>query len=158
MPAILRTSRRVHIRIAAVLTAIAAIVGVQAATQAPAANAMVTTASVRALHIAPLYRGVPYVWGGTTPRGFDCSGYTKYVYARAGVWIPRTAQQQYNYVHHVGKHIRPGDLVFYYNPRTHGVYHVAIYAGGSYVWHSPHPGAGVRLERNWSKYWVGGRA
>lgn len=88
------------------------------------------------------YLGVPYVWGGTTPNGFDCSGLVQYVYKKAlGINIPRTTKQQ----QHIGvevslSDIQVGDLIFWGDP----VYHVAIYAGNGYYIHAPTTGDVVK--------------
>jgi len=104
-----------------------------------------TPASVgpKIVAVADNYGGVPYVRGGTSPRGFDCSGYTQYVYGQLGISLPRVADDQ----SHAAVPIRrafakPGDLVFYHSSNGY-VYHVAIYAGGNMVWHAPHPGSSV---------------
>jgi len=65
------------------------------------------------------YIGVRYLWGGDSPRGFDCSGFVQYVYARMGVQLPRVTFAQW----HAGRHVprrdlRPGDLVFFHHLRT----------------------------------------
>lgn len=106
------------------------------------------TKSSRAARQARRYIGVPYVYGGSTPRGFDCSGYTQYVYKRIGVKLPRRASLQRKAVRYV-RHPRVGDLVFFHNGR--GVYHVGIYAGNHTVWHAPYPGKRVKRERIWTK-------
>lgn len=94
------------------------------------------------LTIAARYQGVPYVRGGSTPRGFDCSGYTKYVFAQMGIDLPRVAQDQMLWTTRVtAKEARPGDLAFYLNGNY--AYHVAIYAGNGMIWHSAHPGTRV---------------
>jgi cell wall-associated NlpC family hydrolase len=87
--------------------------------------------------------GRPYVWGANGPGGFDCSGLVQWSYARAGVQLPRTSQEQ----QHAGRRIplsqaRPGDLVVYRSDASH----VGMYAGNGLVIHAPHPGAPVRYD------------
>lgn len=92
------------------------------------------------VRIATQYYGVPYVWGGTTPRGFDCSGFTKYVFNKAGIKLPRVSRAQYAYTRKISRsQARPGDLVFFGSP----VHHVGIYMGNGYMIHSPRKGKTV---------------
>lgn len=101
---------------------------------------------VKVLKIAARYKGIPYRTGGSTPRGFDCSGYTKYVFAKIGIDLPRVAQDQLNWTTRVTAiNARPGDLAFYMNGSY--AYHTAIYAGNGMIWHSPHTGASVEKVR-----------
>lgn len=74
----------------------------------------------------------PYVWGGSSPStGFDCSGLSSYVYRHVGLTIPRTSQQQFDYVRAIPKSsVRRGDLVFSHDSTGH-VYHVGIYESGN---------------------------
>lgn len=87
------------------------------------------------------YLGTPYVWGGTSPSGFDCSGFVQYVYAQNGVGLPRTSQSQMGVGNPVSQgQLQPGDLVFF-----RGGGHVGIYIGdGQYV-HAPHTGDVVKV-------------
>lgn len=92
------------------------------------------------------YLGVRYVWGGDTPRAFDCSGFTRYVFARYGITLPRTAHEQAA----VGDapfpgDLRPGDLLFFYGGR--GAQHIAIYVGADTIIHASSRGRRVQLDR-----------
>ena len=123
-------------------------------------RAVMVNASLRGrlvIAVAKRYKGIRYVAGGTSPRtGFDCSGYTRYVYAQLGIHIPRVSRDQYASMRHISIRVAvPGDLLFFHNSSGR-VYHVAIYAGHGYVWHSPHTGTVVKLEKIWtSAYYVG---
>jgi cell wall-associated NlpC family hydrolase len=107
--------------------------------------------------VAKRYKGIRYVAGGTSPRtGFDCSGYTRYVFSQLGIRIPRVSRDQYASMRHISiSQAVPGDLLFFHSSSGR-VYHVAIYAGHGYVWHSPHTGTVVKLEKIWTgAYYVG---
>src|SRR5699024_3254361 len=83
-----------------------------------------------------------YVWGGSSPSGFDCSGLTSYVYRQVGVSLPRTAASQQNFGTRVSlSALQPGDLVFWGSP----AYHVGIYIGGGSYIHAPTTGDVVRV-------------
>lgn len=111
----------------------------------------VTSASVPsestggALGIAASLAGIYYIWGGTTTAGFDCSGFTQYVFNRLGISIPRTAADQQAALTPVTDP-QPGDLVFFGTP----AYHVGIYAGNGMMWDSPHTGVAIALRAVWS--------
>lgn len=93
---------------------------------------------------AASHLGVPYVYGGTTPAGFDCSGFTRWVFEHAlGVALPRTAAEQSALGEAVSlDEVLPGDLLFWGSGG--GVYHVGVYVGdGEYI-HAPHTGDVVR--------------
>lgn len=91
------------------------------------------------------YMGVRYVWGGDTPRAFDCSGFTRYVFARYGIALPRTAHEQAA----VGDapfpgDLRPGDLLFFSGGQ--GAQHIAIYVGGDTIIHASSSAKRVKLD------------
>lgn len=107
---------------------------------------------------ASRFAGIRYVAGGTSPSvGFDCSGFTRYVYSRLGISIPRVSRDQYAASIKISRsQAVKGDLVFFYSSSGR-IYHVAIYAGNGYIWHSPYPGKRVMLERIWTSSWKVGR-
>lgn len=94
--------------------------------------------------LASQYIGVPYVWGGTSPSGFDCSGLVQYVYGRLGISLPRTSEEQVGSGSPVTGSLQPGDLLFF-EPEADGPAHVGIYAGDNTFIEAPHTGANVRL-------------
>lgn len=90
------------------------------------------------------YHGIPYVWGGASPSGFDCSGLTMYVYAQHGVDLPHHAASQFLMGVPVDPSaLQPGDLVFFGSP----VHHVGMYIGGGYFVHAPRTGDVVKVSK-----------
>lgn len=156
-----RTVTATGLAVAAVVSTAAMSVG---ATTAPASAASSSSSQAAAqaqfmehynyrnwkvLKNAQALQGTPYRYGGTSTRGFDCSGYTSYVYAAAGKSLPRTSSAQLGATVRVSAgQVRPGDLVFFHSGGR--VYHVAIYAGSNQVWHAPGSGERVKKERIWS--------
>lgn len=104
------------------------------------------------------YVGSPYVYGGTTPAGFDCSGFVQYVYAQHGVHLPRTAASQFTSSPAIEvegmENLLPGDILFFVNTSTAGISHVAIYTGDGRMVHAVSPGVGVAVSNVWDTYWV----
>jgi len=99
-------------------------------------------------------RGSPYLDGGSDPAGFDCSGFTQYVFAQHGVELPREVRDQYRRGRSVKpSEVRPGDLVFF-TTTAPGATHVAIMIGGDEFVHAPSSSGVVRVERISSRYWA----
>lgn len=92
-----------------------------------------------------MFLGLPYVNGGVTPNGFDCSGFVQYVYAHFGIKLPRTTSEQVKVGVKVNQSdLKPGDIVFF--GTANNVYHDGIYIGGGRFIHSPKTGDVVRIE------------
>lgn len=96
--------------------------------------------NAQAARIALRYLGVPYVWGGASPSGFDCSGLASYAYAQVGISVPHFTGAIWSRFPRVVGDLQPGDLVFF-----HGLGHMGIYIGGGQMVHAPHTGDVVRV-------------
>lgn len=116
----------------------------------PVSRSMSTNRSRRVIQEALRYQGVPYSFGGTTPSGFDCSGFTRFVFAQVGVTLPRMADSQY-YNLPVVSELQVGDLVFFetYEP---GPSHVGIYIGNRQFVNAS-SSRGVVVDSLDSSYW-----
>jgi peptidoglycan DL-endopeptidase CwlO len=106
------------------------------------------TVGDRVAELSLQYRGRPYVWGGTGPGGFDCSGFTRYVYSRVGIDLPHSSYAQWNSGRHIPRAaLRPGDIVFFAS-----LSHVGLYLGHDLFIHAPHTGLDVSvasLDHGW---------
>lgn len=107
----------------------------------------------RILAEAARHRGAPYVYGATGPSAFDCSGFTRYVFAKVGKSLPHNASAQRRMAQPISRSAaRPGDLIFLDNAG-----HVGIYAGNGMMWDSPRSGKTVSLRRIYSSAYAMGR-
>ena len=117
-----------------------------------AAEAASSGSASEVVDLAMQYLGYPYCYGGSSPSGFDCSGFTQYAFARAGVYLPRMADSQFYSGRQISmSQLRPGDLIFFttYEP---GASHVGIYVGdGNFI----HAGTstGVTVSSAFTGYW-----
>ncbi len=108
--------------------------------------------SAGVLGIAASLVGIYYVYGGTTTAGFDCSGFTQYVFDKVGISLPRTAEEQRQFATPVSNP-QPGDLVFFGAP----AHHMGIYAGNGMMYDSPRTGKDVSLRSIYSSTVTYGR-
>ena len=122
--------------------------GSSSGSSTPSAPAPPPSSHSSVVSIALQYLGVPYVWGGASPSGFDCSGLTMYAYAKVGVYLPHNAAMQYGMGTPVSRsQLAPGDLVFF-----NGLSHVGMCIGGGRFVHAPHTGDVVKIS-SLSEYW-----
>jgi cell wall-associated NlpC family hydrolase len=123
----------------------------------PAASTAATTDQTSVaealVHAALALLGAPYAWGGTSPAGFDCSGFVQYVAAEVGIHLPRTSQAQYGVGTPVGRQdLAPGDLVFF---NTYGwASHVGVYIGDGRFVDAPASGGVVSIQSLSNPYWA----
>ena len=96
--------------------------------------------AAKAVAFAYAQIGKPYVYGGTGPNGFDCSGLVYSAWQSAGVSIPRTSYAQWSGLRHVSTSaLEPGDILVFYS----GASHVGLYVGNGYMIHAPHTGTSI---------------
>jgi cell wall-associated NlpC family hydrolase len=101
------------------------------------------------VRLAQSFVGTPYKWGGTSPSGFDCSGFVQYVFRKVGINLPRVSYQQANAGTRIGLgKLQAGDLVAWDNStRNNGADHIAIYIGGGMIAEAPRPGVPLRVRK-----------
>lgn len=108
----------------------------------------------KVISTAKKYLGVPYVWGGATPSGFDCSGFIQYIYAQHGITLPRTTAEQYGAGASIAKaSLKPGDLVFFETYKA-GPSHVGIYLGDNQFIHASSGSGKVMVSNLTSSYYT----
>ena len=135
-------------RLAALLVLLAAVGCASTPVQPDAA-----VIAARAAQHASSMKGAPYRYGGSSPRGFDCSGLVQYSYARAGARVPRTTREQWRQSRAVSlKRLRPGDLLFF-NLEGKRNSHVGLYVGRGRFVHAPSSGKTVSLATLEQRYW-----
>ena len=110
--------------------------------------------SSKIIATAKQYIGVPYVWGGESPSGFDCSGFVQYVFKQHGIRLNRTVVTQYQHGYAVSKsNLQPGDLVFFQNTYQSGLSHIGIYIGNNQFIHAS-SSQGVTISSLSNSYWA----
>jgi peptidoglycan DL-endopeptidase LytE len=118
-----------------------------------------TSQTSNVVDVAKKYVGTPYKWGGTTPSGFDCSGFIYYVFNQAGTSISRTNTEGYYSKSTAVSNPKPGDLVFFKNTYKSGISHMGIYVGNGEFVHASDSGVVVSKLNNtyWSPRFAGYR-
>ena len=113
-----------------------------------------TSQAAKILSDAEQFLGLPYIYGGSTPKGFDCSGFTKYIFGMSGITLHRVSRDQYakDGVKIAKSELQPGDLVFFGENGRVG--HVGIYAGNGKMIHSPRTGKSICYTSIESNYYV----
>jgi peptidoglycan DL-endopeptidase CwlO len=99
--------------------------------------------------IAMQYLGSPYVFGGASPSGFDCSGFTQFVFAHVGISLPHSSSAQGRMTAIDPAALLPGDLII-----TDGGGHVGIYIGNGQMIHASTPATGVKISAPWGNWWA----
>ncbi|OHV46001.1 glycoside hydrolase [Parafrankia colletiae] len=124
----------------------------------PTVNVNLPASSIgeKAVYLASLHAGKPYVYGAEGPSSFDCSGLVQYVYRQLGKNLPRTTDQQYAATTRISQYNKaPGDLIFFGSPGN--IYHVGIYAGDGKMWVAPRSGDVVKLQTIYTTSYLVGR-
>ena len=140
------------------LPALLALAGCAQWPEPGAATATTSAKSVLGNKVAKLAEqqmGAPYLYGGDTPQGFDCSGLVEYVYTQVGIRLPRTAEAQFNQTPRVTREaLQPGDILFF-SSDSGNLLHVGNYLGSRWFVHAPESGKPVSSARLDGDYWKG---
>ena len=121
---------------------------------APAIAAPEDDPGVQVADLAQQYVGSRYVWGGTGPNGFDCTGFVMYVYGQFGVSMPHNEAGQLNSGTRVSAdELQPGDVLVFANTYRAGLSHVGIYVGEGQFVHAVDEAHGVMVSNLWDAYW-----
>jgi peptidoglycan DL-endopeptidase CwlO len=126
----------------------------------PTSSKSTTSKATAIINTAKSYIGVKYLWGGTTPSGFDCSGYTQYVFAKNGISLPRISRDQYNVGTSVSyQNLKPGDLVFFSLDGDKAIDHVGIFIGnGQFINASSSKGVAIySMGSYWNSKYIGAK-
>lgn len=106
------------------------------------------------IFLAKSFVGTPYLWGGTSPRGFDCSGFTQYIFHSIGYDLKRVAKEQATQGIYVPKKkLKPGDLLFFSFEGERRISHVGIYLGNNRMVHSPRTGERIKITNINTRFW-----
>ncbi|MBB6120909.1 C40 family peptidase [Nocardiopsis algeriensis] len=138
-----RTGRRASLLLAVLLASASAAGAAPASAHPQAARGLPSATVERAIDAAESQKGAPYVWGGSGPGGFDCSGLVQWSFAQAGVDLPRVADAQTRAGTRIGySSAERGDILYWSDGGS--AYHVAIYLGNGRMIDAPHSGEQVR--------------
>ena len=125
-----------------------------ASTPAASSNKEPSQKALEIINTAKSYMGVPYVWGGSTPDGFDCSGFIQYVFDKNGISLPRVTADQYKAGTSISKSdLIPGDLIFFETYKA-GPSHVGIYLGNNQFIHASSGKGEVTISNYTSTYYT----
>jgi cell wall-associated NlpC family hydrolase len=109
----------------------------------------------RVADLAEAYIGAPYVWGGTSPADFDCTGFVQWVYAHFGISLPHSEAGQLASGPAVSvEDLQPGDVLVFANTYRRGLSHAGIYLGDGRFVHAADERHGVTISRLWDGYWA----